>query len=234
MYVKAAGFVIFNNCEIDNNEAGEGGGIQITTAKGVQFNNCNLHENKVESFEGGASLTAGGYGGAVNVNSLDDGLDFVNTQIHLNSANFAGGAVRSLSSDMTFTSSTVHDNVVYETPAWDTRNGGGINAGSDVSHVSQGGGIQIDGGVCTLTLTKVHSNTAKKGANISPLSGILYYRLPVVDGHWLPDAKCQVSRPLLRTCRLLATIRSSCACPLPGQSGGLRPRCIGRRLCCDA
>ena len=48
----------------------------------------------------------------------------------------------------------------------------------------------VEGGVVTMTVTLISDNEAPVGANIQPIAGLIYYRLPTVAGHWLPNADC--------------------------------------------
>ena len=58
----------------------------------------------------------------------------------------------------------------------------------------QGGGYQGGGSTHHLTRVLIKGNTAPTAANILPSGALIYYKLPAVDGHWLPDSDCRAVR----------------------------------------
>ena len=62
------------------------------------------------------------------------------------------------------------------------------------SGVLQGGGLYVNGGYTIMTLTLIYGNSAPTGASMNPFGGVLYYSLPAVAGHWLPNSDCIVNR----------------------------------------
>ena len=70
--------------------------------------------------------------------------------------------------------------------------------------VLQGGGLEISQGRASLTRTIIHDNAARIGSNVNPTGGLLYYVLPTVPAHWLPNADCVVRCLQLEPCRPLS------------------------------
>ena len=55
--------------------------------------------------------------------------------------------------------------------------------------------MYVDGGTTTMTTTHIFDNTAlTKGANIMPVAGLFYYKLPTPPGFWLPNSECVANR----------------------------------------
>ena len=95
------------------------------------------------------------------------------------------------------TSSTVEDNVAAIGGALVVFSGEVVmtDCRIEANHAFvEGGGLRMMDGTVSFTTTLVRTNTAPIGANLQVSGGFLYYALPIVPGHWLPNSNCVANR----------------------------------------
>ena len=84
--------------------------------------------------------------------------------------------------------------------------------------IQDGGGVSVLGGtVIFASHTLLNDNDAQTGANIQPLAGSVYYRLPTAAGYWLPNSECLANRQ---------------ACD-PNAEGVVDETCLATRAACS-
>jgi hypothetical protein len=159
------GYTKFVNSAITDNSAAYGYGA------GVNIWTFGSNEVLFEGCTIARNLNTGMSGGGVAVERGN--VIFRNSDITGNNASVAGAGGLFVSDGVT---SLINTNITGNVAA------------------TAGGGLITSGGTTTLTTTLITGNHAPTGANVNPIGGLLYYALPTVAGHWLPNADCVANR----------------------------------------
>ena len=194
--VNAGSTAVFNRCSFTNNAATSagggtsGGGLKV---KLFAVGTTTLHTTVFRANR------AGGSGGGISVQG--GSLFATATTVTDNTAGAFGGGI-----DLFW-----HDEARFDVcdvarnradGAWGGGGfwiGGGRNAITSCSITENsaayaGGGLAHNDGTTTLMSTLIDANNASRALNVNPSSGLLYYKLPLWPGHWLPNSKCIVNR----------------------------------------
>lgn len=205
--------VSLNDCVVSNNSASSGAGLYIQGGT-VRISSSEISYNR-GTFRGGGLFVTSSCCSAMDCSTTDCNVMVTNTSIHHNVATFGAGALVA-GKATTFSSVVFVSNEALFS-------GGGVKLEhdatltdciiSDNSAADEGGGLEVNFGVTTISRTIVRSNVAPagSGANVLPKGGILYYALPTVPGHWLPNANCIVNREACGPEQECATTREKCA-----------------------
>lgn len=95
-----------------------------------------------------------------------------------------------------------------------------------------GGGLSVNGGLVTVSTTLISDNVVlgvgAVGANVLPLTGQLYYKLPLPPGYWLPNAACNANREpcpddSTEDCKECEVTRNKCAVTAGSSADSWRP-----------
>jgi hypothetical protein len=193
------GDVSFTLTNIYKNTADIGVGVHISDGT-VTFVSSNIYENNATNAAGGVFIEGGttsfigcniysntavySFGGGVNIGVGTVSFELCN--IYLNRAYNGGGVRVGVGSTATFTGCNIHGNRAAYC-SYDEE--------GNYTCLGSGGGLYVDDAVMTMTTTLVHGNIAAAGgANVMPVGGELYYKLPTTAGYWLPNADCVVNR----------------------------------------